>query len=159
MPIMATNPFEMELHKASQLSSHLLRHIVPLYLRRKGKPQLVGTGFLVSSGTSYYLVSAAHVFDERSADQELFFYIEPETKRKISGNLALTKIPPGKNRSSDPFDIGVLKLGEPFPPYPKVEKYPLPISAFMANALPREGKQYLLIGFPASKSHANPVAF
>lgn len=99
------------------------------------------------------------MFDELKVGRELFFYIEPKTIRKLSGNLRLTKAPPGKDRKSDRFDVGVLKLqGPALPPYPCVQKYPLPISVFMANALPREGKQYLLVGFPESKSRANPVA-
>ncbi|MGH9962405.1 MAG: hypothetical protein ACREBC_35700, partial [Pyrinomonadaceae bacterium] len=81
----------------------------------------------------------------------------PHTKRKLSGRLRTT--PEGKNRKGDRFDVGVLKLEGPgFPPYPKVEKYPLAIGALMPNTLPREGKQYLLVGFPRSKSRANPVA-
>jgi hypothetical protein len=98
------------------------------------------------------------VFDRLQAGHDLFFYIEPQTKRKLSGSLRLTKIPKGKTRKDDRFDVGVLKLeGSGLPPYPRVEKYPLAIGALLPNALPREGKQYLLVGFPESKSRANPV--
>ena len=157
---MDKDTFERESHVITRLSNLLSQHIVPLFSsRRGGKPQLVGSSFLVSSGTSSYLVSAAHVFDELKAGHELFFYIEPRTIRKLSGNLRLTKTPPDKDRANDRLDVGVLKLqGPALPPYPKVQKYPLPISTFMANALPREGKQYLLVGFPESKSRANPAA-
>lgn len=157
---MDQNTFERESQVIARLSNHLLQHIVPLFVnRRGGRPQLVGSSVLVSSGTDSYLVSAAHVFDEIKAGHELFFYIEPKTIRKLSGNLRLTKAPLGKDRKSDRLDIGVLTLqGPALPPYPRVQKYPLPISAFMPNALPREDKQYLLVGFPESKSRANPVA-
>lgn len=157
---MDTNSFERESHVIARLSNLLTKHIVPLFAnRRGGRPQLVGSSFLVSSGKSSYLVSAAHVFDELKAGHDLFFYIEPKTIRKLSGNLRLTMTPPGKDRKSDRLDVGVLKLeGPALPPYPSVQKCPLPIGAFMANALPREGKQYLLVGFPESKSRANPAA-
>ncbi len=157
---MDENTFERESHVIAQLSNLLSHHIVPLFAnRRSGKPQLVGSSVLVSSGTSSYLISAAHVFDELRAGHELFFYIEPKIIRKLSGNLRLTKTPPGKDRKSDRLDVGVLKLqGRALPPYPKVQKYPLPVSAFMANALPREGKHYLLVGFPESKNRVNPAA-
>lgn len=157
---MNKDTFERESHVIARLSDLLSHHIVPLFaIRRGSKPQLVGSSFLVSSGTSSYLVSAAHVFDELKAGHELFFYIEPKTIRKLSGNLRLTKMPYGKDRKSDRLDVGVLRLEGPgLPPYPKVEKYPLAIYALVPNALPREGKQYLLIGFPESKSRANPIA-
>lgn len=68
-------------------------------------------------------------------------------------------MPPGKSRESDRLDVGVYKLeGPALPPYPTIQKYSLPISALLPNALPREGKQFLLVGFPASKSRANPVS-
>jgi hypothetical protein len=90
---------------------------------------------------------------------ELFFYVDSHTKRNLSGSLRLTKILEGNNRKLDRLDVGVLRLEGPgLPPYPKIEKYPLALDALMPNALPRDGKQYLLIGFPESKSLSNPIA-
>lgn len=152
--------FEAESQAIARLANVLAHSILPLFAEvPSGKPKLVGSSFLVSSGTDYYLVSAAHVFDELKAGYELFFYIEPDIKRKLSGSLRLTNTPEGNNRKHDRLDVGVLRLEGPgLPPYPKVEKYPLAISALMANALPRESKQYLIVGFPESKSRANPIA-
>ena len=157
---MTEHTFEEESQAVTRLANVLARHILPLFAESSGgKPKLVGSSFLVSTGTSSYLVSAAHVFDELKVGHELFFYIEPRTKRKISGSLRLTKTPEGENRNGDRLDVGVLKLEGPgLPPYPNVEKCPLAIDALMPNALPREGKQYLLVGYPGSKSRANPVA-
>lgn len=152
--------FEAESQAVTRLANILAHHIIPLFAETSGgKPKLVGSGFLISSGTNSYLVSAAHVFDELKVGHELFFYIESDLKRKLSGSPRLTKLPEGKDRKSDRLDVGVLKLEGPgLPPYPKVEKYPLEIGALMPNALPREGKQYLIVGFPESMSRANPVA-
>jgi hypothetical protein len=150
--------FEAE---AQVIASNLARHILPLFAEEtlSGEPRLVGSGFLISSGTNSYLVSAAHVFDELKDGHELFYYIEPSIKRKLSGSLRLTKVSDGKDRKTDRLDVGVLKLeGPSLPPYPAVEKYPLEIGALLPNAMPREGKQYLLVGFPASKSRVKRVA-
>ena len=157
---MNDHTFEEETIAIKQLSDVLLRHIIPIFAEAPcRKPKLIGSSFLVSSGKDSYLVSAAHVFDELQNDHELFFYVEPKTKRKLSGNLRLAKIPEGKNRKEDRIDVGVLKLEGPgLPPYPKVEKYALPIDALMAEALPRERKEYLLVGFPESQSRVNPIA-
>lgn len=143
-----------------KLSNLLAQHILPLFAEgNRHKPQLVGSGFLVASGTSSYLISAAHVFDNLMAGHDLFFYIDSKTTRKLSGTLRLTKMEDDGNRKSDPFDIGVLKLeGPALPPYMEIGKSSLPLSALMGNVLPREEKEYLLIGFPESKSRVkNPA--
>ncbi|OAI15567.1 hypothetical protein A1507_14170 [Methylomonas koyamae] len=149
-----------ETQAISRLAMVLSRHVVPIFAEKpNGKPQLVGSSFLVSAGQDSYLVSAAHVFDELKFDNELFFYIAPATKRKLSGSLRLTKIPEGKIRKDDRIDVGVLKLeGIGLTPYPEVDKVPLTIDTFLPRALPREGKQYLFVGYPESKSRVNPVA-
>jgi len=159
--LIINHTFEVEAQVITSLSNVLARHILPLFTEEtlSGEPRLVGSGFLISSGTNSYLVSAAHVFDELKDGHELFYYIEPSIKRKLSGSLRLTKLPEGKDRKGDRLDVGVLKLEGPgLPPYPAVEKYPLAIGALLPNALPREGKQYLLVGFPESKSHIKRVA-
>jgi hypothetical protein len=120
-----------------KLSTILSRHIVPLFSEdHSGRPEPRGSGFLVSSRGSSFLVSAAHVFD---CHPRLFFYVEPKTQRWLSGELRLTKKPDGKSRESDRLDVGVLKLQSPgLPPYPQVDKYALPISDLMASARPRK---------------------
>lgn len=73
---MDNDTFRRESQADTQLSNLLSQHIVPLFIKlRGGKPQLVGSSFLVSSGASFYLVSAAHVFDEHKAGHELFFIL------------------------------------------------------------------------------------
>ncbi len=96
---MTDTTFEPESQAITSLANVLARSILPLFAQvPSGKPRLVGSGFLVSSGTDSYLVSAAHVFDELKTGRELFFYIDPHTKRKLSGSLRLTKMPEGNNR-------------------------------------------------------------
>jgi len=152
--------FQVESQAIARLSSALVANVLPLFVEvRGGKPKLIGSSFLISSGISSYLVSAAHVFDEMKGGQEIFFYIGPRTKQKLSGSLRLTKTGKGENIDSDRLDVGVLKFeGSGLPFYPNLKKLPLSIGALMPNALPREGKQYLVVGFPESKSRANPVA-
>jgi hypothetical protein len=146
--------FETVSEVVSKMSSLLAHHIVPLFLDGStGRPQRCGSGFLISAGTTSYLFSAAHVFDTIKDGHEPYFYIGPRTKRKLSGSARITRVPSGQNRRDDHLDIGVLRLeGLGLPPYPEVEKYPIPIGALRAGALPREGKQYLLVGFPGTKT-------
>jgi hypothetical protein len=155
MPSPADLSREMEV--VTKLSNVLLRHVVPLFKKEPGKrPTLVGSSLLLSSERLVFLVSAAHVLDEY---RQLHFYIKPNKIRKLTGTLLRTKLPPSGNRIDDRVDIGVLRLeGVDLPPYVKVDKYALPVSALRPNALPREQKQYLLVGFPATRSKANPAA-
>jgi hypothetical protein len=48
--------------------------------------------------------------------------------------------------------MGVVRLDFAPPPYPAADKFPLSFGALMPNAMPRHGKQYLVTGFPGSKS-------
>lgn len=44
------------------------------------------------------------------------------------------------------------------PPYPGVDKFPMEFSYFKPRYLPRSGKHYALIGFPATKSAVDSSA-
>lgn len=151
--------FEAESEAVSKMSTLLSHHIVPLFLDRpSSRPQRCGSGFLVSAGATPFLVSAAHVFDLVKDGHEPYFYIGPRTKRKLTGRGRITRVPGGQSRRNDHLDVGVLRLeGPSLPPYPDVAKYPLPIGALKPSALPREGKQYLLVGFPGTQTNVNPT--
>ncbi len=146
--------FQAEAEVVSKMSALLAHHILPLFFDNEdGKSERCGSGFLVSSGTASYLISAAHVFDIVKDGLEPYFYIGPKTKRKLSGSARLTRVPRRRGRQSDKLDVGVLRLDGPgLPPYPAAEKYPLPIEALRPSVLPRENKQYLLTGFPGTQT-------
>lgn len=146
--------YQRESEAISKMATLLARHVVPLFFDdQHGKPQRCGSGFLVSAGTLSYLISAAHVFDAVKKGHEPYYYIGPKTKRKLSGSARLTRSPSQGGRLRDKFDIGVLRLEGPgLPPYPAADKYPLPVATLRPSALPREGKQYLLVGFPGTKT-------
>lgn len=149
--------FVCEMSLVTRLSTSLASCVIPLFAKRHGKrPKLVGSSFLVSAGEAVFLVSAAHVLDEIS---HLHFYIAPGTIRKLTGHLLQTKLPSNGRRTSDRLDIGILRLEGPgLPPYPEVGKNAIPISELHPSALPRDDKQYLVIGFPETKSRVNPAA-
>lgn len=148
-----------ESRAVTRLITLLARNIVPLFRDVRGRPSLVGTGLLVSAGERSFLVSAAHVFDDLDAGGELYFYIGPSTRRRLAGRLRKTSNPPGDLRNQKALlDVGVLLLTGPgLPPYPQVDKCCLSVTALTPSALPRQGKQYLITGFPSSKSRPNPV--
>lgn len=139
----------------TELSDALLMHVVSLCTQPYGKrPTHVGTGVLVEVNGQPFLVSARHVLVEVKS---LFFYVDTNVVRKLKGKLLLGRVSPG---SLDRIDLAVMRLEGPgLPPYPGVEKVCLDgNSMFRPAALPRRGKHYLVTGFPASRSKANPHA-
>ncbi|MGO9171370.1 MAG: hypothetical protein ACLP7P_05325 [Rhodomicrobium sp.] len=135
----------------------LTRYIVPLFLRdRRGALHSHGTGLLVSTTSRVFLISAAHVLD-KLRDNDVCFYAGERVLRNVTGEFRVTSNIPGKAQKYDRIDVGVCMLqGEYLPPYPDLDKVALPITALRPLAYPREHKQYLFTGFPASKSKVNP---
>lgn len=132
----------------------LSRYAVPLYFDDKNdRPVLFGTGFFVRAEADHFLVSAAHVLD-RAAASGLYFYISPNTKCKVTGALRRTGSL-GK-RLEDRLDIGVVKLtSNVVPPFRDVNKFAVDISNLTPHYLPRAGRHYVIIGFPANKSEVD----
>lgn len=128
----------------------LLSFSVPLYFSKHGRPILFGTGFFVRAGSHHFLVSAAHVLDH-VMDVGLFFYASPNVTCRLSGKLFRSGR--AEQRKEDTIDIGVLKMSSKVvPPYPDVSKFAVEISYLAPNRLPRTGRHYIIIGFPAKKS-------
>jgi hypothetical protein len=149
---------ESVVKEVTDLSNLLLRHVTPLFSLPKGqRPELIGTGFFVSAHGQHFLVSAAHVLDSVSAPGSLHYYIDRTKLRKVTGSILRTRVPPLGTRSFDRIDIGVVRLeGPELPPYPLVDKYPISRESFLPRSQPRVDKQYLVVGFPESKSRADP---
>jgi hypothetical protein len=149
----SSTAFKQALLSAAEL---LLKFAVPLYEMDGTRPKLFGTGFLVHYSGKNFLISAAHVL-EGIKERPLRYYVAPNITRKLTGKLAVTHF--DGPRKLDPIDVGVLLLdGEAQPPYPKVGKFAADFSYLKPTLLPRAEKQYLLIGFPGSRSKANPSA-
>lgn len=134
----------------------MAKFVVPLYEDNgRGQPSSHGSGFFIKAGEYHFLVSAAHVLETMKA-KSLFYYISPTIKRKLSGKLLLN--PWQGDRENDLIDVGVLRLtGEGLPPYPDVNKFAIDASYLLPSYLPRSSKDYMVVGFPASKSNVNPL--
>ena len=91
-----------------------------------------------------HLISAAHVLNEKGP---LYFHAAPRTKRWLKEEPFLTD----DNR----IDLGIMELKLAPPPYPAVDKFALPFTALLRAATPRRRKQYLIMGFPSSKSEVD----
>lgn len=133
----------------------LLRHVVPLFNIRTGKrPVLIGTSLLVERDGTHYLISARHVTDHAHDPGGLHYYIESGSLHRLYGTILRTQPHPN---DTDNYDLSIVKLAsDARPPGAEVWKLPLPYSSLHPFQSPRKGKQYLVTGFPKSRSRANP---
>ncbi len=124
--------------------------VVPLFSNVGEHPSQVGSGFFVRAGSVTFLVSAAHVLEQGAS---LYYYVKPNEIANLSGVVRLSKW--SGDRERDPVDVGVLKLTKSVPPYPEVNKLALDVSYLRPGLVPRAGKVYSIIGFPATRSKVN----
>lgn len=139
-----------------QIVDLLIKFSIPLYVDYEDVPTQIGTGFIVHSEQEFFLVSAAHVLDD-ALTHGMYFYCSPNLKRHLKGKLVHSKVTP--DRTQDSIDVGVLRLSDgPFPPYEEVDKFAMDISYLKPKYVPRESKQYLIIGYPSTKSKVSRTA-
>ena len=134
-----------------------VKFVVPVYESdSRLRPSLLGSGFFVRAGERHFLISAGHVLETLKARQ-LFYDVSPGITRKLSGRLLLNSWQ--GYCENDPIDVGVLWLSdEELPPYPEIDKFAIDVSYLCPALLPRSGRNYIMVGFPASRSEVNPVA-
>lgn len=129
----------------TSISTALCRCVVPLFREIAGVPDQRGCGFLVHDGTQHYVLSAAHVLRE-AREGTMFLSVGGNRIKRLTGRLLLTP------ESDDSIDLGVVLLtGKDLPPYPAVEKQPIPLSALLGNLRGEDQSLYLFVGFPGSK--------
>jgi hypothetical protein len=141
---------------AEALIDELRRYLVPVFTRRKNRNVCVGTGFFLSTPSGQCLVSAAHVFDHHINGEPLFYYIETNTAQYVSGQMLLTRLPPGGTRRDDRLDVGVVRLNnDKQPPFEALGITALPFTALACNYRPQWTRPYITVGYPSSRSHQN----
>ena len=133
-----------------EVSDLLAKIVIPLYVERKHRapPEAVATGFLIRHGQQHFLVTAAHAI-ETIRTQKFYYYVSRTHWQQLSGQVI---------SKGDPADVAVVKLtGDAMPPYPALGKCAVDSSWLRPHHLPRGGKQYLILGFPASQSKPDGI--
>lgn len=143
--------------KVTALANLLLPHIIPLFAIPPGKrPSLVGTALLVEDGGALFAVSARHVLDQAISPGRLYFYDRTKSLRHLFGTMVRTTPLPGQ-KAPDAYDVSVVRLAQDTPRVMlETLKYPMPLRTLLPFRTNRADHQYLVIGFPRSKSRADP---
>lgn len=141
----------------TQLANLLVSHVVPLFAVPRGKrPSLVGTALLVEDADSLFAISARHVLDQGLPPGRLHFYDKTRRLRQLSGRMARTTPLPGAP-GADTHDLAVLRLPPDTPRvFLETLKHPVPVRALLPFRANRADHQYLVTGFPRSRSRADP---
>lgn len=154
----AESPSNNDIREILNRATSVLTHFVlPIYKIRNRRPIQIGSGFIVRKEARHFLVSAGHVL-ENLRNEELVIYTRPNEIQKLGGTLQLTS---RTDRSvADTFDIAVLELPRRLaPPYSAGNKAPVDFSYLQSCAEDRSGRSFAIIGYPASKSHINPIDY
>lgn len=139
------------------LANLLLPHVIPLFAVPRGKrPALVGTALLVERADAIFAISARHVFDQSLPPGKLYFYDKTKTLRQLFGTMIRTT-PLTGSPGPDTHDVAAIRLPSDTPRvFLETLKYPAPIRALLPFQTNRADHQYLVTGFPRSRSHADP---
>ncbi len=128
-------------------------YVLPIYEDdERGRPSVFGSALVVEHCGSIFLVTAKHVLAPLATGTDLYVYSKPTLKRHLGGQIVWNT----SDDNADTVDVAVLRLdGDELPPYPEVNCRPLASSLLAPGAAPRDGKYYLAIGYPATKSKVN----
>lgn len=143
----------------NKLAGALHVHVIPLFSVPPGKrPALVGTALLVKHLDRLYVVSARHVLDQALHPRKLYFYDQVRALRRLSGVLIRTS--PLPEEASDIHDLAVMRLPRDTPEsFLEGTKQPISSELLLPFRTDRLGQQYLVTGFPRSKSNADPSSY
>lgn len=117
----------------------------------KGDPKPYGSGVFIRIGDSHFLLTAAHVVDNKMED--IYIGIAKDTLLKLGGEYTTNR--PAGQRDDDKIDIAILKLSdESVARIGNTYQY-LNEAELGINHETQELPMYQSIGFPASKSKYN----
>lgn len=93
--------------------SALPQTVVPIFIPiSSGAFDFHGTGTFVFFGDSFFLVTAAHVFDGTTHSRELLVAVSPQAHSlvRLSDDAVVSPMPENKNRKHDPIDVAVIPI-------------------------------------------------
>lgn len=139
----------------TELAEQLVSHVVPLFSVPAGKrPVLIGTGLLVRGKFRLFLVSAKHVIDHAKPPRRLYFYSDERELRRLTGQV---RYPFTSANKVDRLDVAVVALPKETPlAFRGVWKVPISMEQLTPRQVPRKSHHYLVVGFPKSRSRADP---
>lgn len=113
----------------------------------------VGSGVLISVCEARYLITAAHVISESGKLDNRFVMIE-DNAVPPRGQAVWSKIPLGRSRNEDKFDIAVIRLDSDVADLLSTQHSFLDYELIGINWKSQPAESLFCFGFPASKTRA-----
>lgn len=152
-----TNPLNdrqmADLNQAMHITQNTISQFsLPIFKSlNSGRPDLVGTGFVIVFHGRCYFVSAAHVMDHHEYDQPLFYFTNQTTRQHIQGP-SRTSSQDVDNRKNDQIDLTVVKLpaGSGLPEE-SIQKSAIPSNLITYDTSKIGDCRLILSGYPLTK--------
>ncbi len=137
-----------EKYKSLQLSSlNLIKSYTCMLLTDHSKYKVYGTGVFIQIQDHYFLISAAHVFDNY---RELFIPLSRDYEVITPGGTTYNHN--SANRDKDTIDIGVMKLDDQCIPHLLRSYNFLQADDLAINHIFQNEEYYTFLGYPSTKS-------
>lgn len=121
--------------------------LVPLLQGDELRPSILGTAVFCQVVDQHFLVTAAHVLDER----EMVSFGRGIILGDASTTVVRTALPSTGNRDDDPLDLAVLRLSvDQSRRLDEQGRRPIPMDDWEVDDLAQPEQRYVFCGFPAS---------
>lgn len=137
------------LGQSSLLMPRILAASTPVFRSKGDTMEPFASAILVRFGYEHFLLTAAHVLDDRS-DYDLYFG-SSEVVRLLDGSIACTLPPTAGERRDDKIDIGIVHLSEQTIRDMKEGEFLTLADLGILDTATTTGC-YLFAGYPASKN-------
>lgn len=147
---------DIELEKtqaALQIFCNIMPSFVyPIYQNSgNGKPDLIGSGFIIEAHGRCFFVTAAHVFDHHSSQNPLFYFTAQQYRQVLDGPAEFSPSNK-KNRDDDKIDIAVIALSsEQAKPAPEMGKSTITPDKIDVNSAEIPDCRFIVAGYPLTK--------
>lgn len=132
----------------------LYRYMFPLLTDDEGRPDVLGTAFIVAVGHFRFIVTAAHVVEAGNSSALRFgrgIVANPGSVKVVTSGM-----PPSGRRVDDRVDLAVWQADEQLTAALLAQgTHPIEIESIGVGDLAESGDHYVFSGYPASRTRTN----
>lgn len=139
--------------RAQAMARRLSSTVRPIVVEAKAGLDPIGSGVLLGLGNAKFLLTAAHVLDQRASCRLLLS--TTAGTRPIGGEIVESVVPASGSREDDQVDVGVVRLSdtacEGVPPKDWIRASQTDVDE-EGYSEPTRGSTYLVLGFMATRA-------
>ena len=124
--------------------------ICPIFVQTKSGPEQIGSGVLLQVGEGYFLLTAAHVTEQRRTN--LLVIPSKSGFVNLFGLFSASPLPPSGSRKDDKSDVAVVRLSQDLVDRIHEDLLFLDHDDCDLSDITKPNDVYTLIGYPSKKS-------